>query len=41
MIMLPLVPLRKRPIFMSFFGIAFGISSVIGPILGGTFTEKV
>jgi hypothetical protein len=41
MVMLPLVPLRKRPIFTSIFGMAFGISSVLGPIIGGTFTDKV
>jgi MFS family permease len=41
MIMLPLVPLRKRPVFASIFGLAFGISSVLGPIVGGTFTDKV
>jgi hypothetical protein len=32
MIILPLVPLRKRPIFTSFFGLASGVSSVLGPV---------
>ena len=41
MIILPLVPLRKRPIFTSMFGMAFGLSSVLGPIIGGTFTDNV
>src|ERR1700760_3991142 len=41
MIIIPLVPLRKRPIFTSFFGLAFGVSSVLGPLIGGTFTDKV
>ena len=41
MIMIPLVPLRKRPVFTSINGIAFGISSVLGPIVGGTFTDHV
>lgn len=41
MIIIPLVPLRKRPIFSSMFGVAFGISSVLGPILGGSFTDHV
>ena len=41
MIILPLVPLRKRPIFTSLFGMAFGISSVIGPLIGGAFTDNV
>ncbi len=40
MIMVPLVPLRKRPVFTGFFGMAFGVSSVIGPFLGGTFTDN-
>lgn len=30
MIIIPLVPLRKRPVFTSIFGMAFGISSVLG-----------
>ena len=41
MIILPLVPLRRRPVFTSMFGMAFGISSVLGPIVGGTFTDHV
>jgi MFS family permease len=41
MVIIPLVPLRKRPVFTSFFGLAFGISSVLGPILGGTFTDRL
>ena len=41
MILLPLVPLRKRPVFTSLFGLTFGISSVLGPIVGGTFTDHV
>jgi MFS family permease len=41
MTIMPLIPLAKRPIFTSMFGLAFGISSVLGPIVGGTFTDKV
>lgn len=41
MIILPLVPLRKRPVFTSIFGMAFGLASVLGPIIGGTFTDHV
>lgn len=41
MITLPLVPLRNRPIFTSIFGLAFGISSVLGPVIGGTLTDHV
>ena len=40
MVIIPLVPLRKRPVFTSFFGMAFGISSVIGPLIGGLFTDN-
>ena len=39
-IIIPLVPLRRRPIFTSFFGMAFGISSVIGPLIGGAFADS-
>ncbi|KAF2125340.1 MFS general substrate transporter [Dothidotthia symphoricarpi CBS 119687] len=41
LIILPLVPLRKRPIFTSLFGLAFGVSSVLGPIVGGALTDSV
>lgn len=41
MIIIPLVPLHKRPVFVSFFGLAFGISSVLGPIVGGLFTDNM
>ena len=40
MIIVPLIPLRKRPVFVSFFGLAFGISSIVGPIVGGAFTDN-
>ncbi|KAI2606692.1 MFS general substrate transporter [Hypoxylon sp. NC1633] len=40
-IMLPMVPLRKRPVFQGIFGTVFGISSVLGPLLGGAFTDHV
>jgi fucose permease len=35
------VPLRKRPIYIGLLSSMFGISSVIGPILGGAFTDKL
>lgn len=41
MIIIPHVPLRKRPLFTSIFGMAFGLSSVLGPIIGGAFTDRV
>lgn len=39
MIVINMVPLHKRPVFTSFFGMAFGVSSVVGPIVGGTFAD--
>ncbi|KUJ19414.1 MFS general substrate transporter [Mollisia scopiformis] len=41
MIILPIVPLRKRPLFTSLFGMSFGVASVAGPLLGGAFTDKL
>lgn len=41
MILQPLVPLRKRPTYSAFFGLAFGVSSVLGPVLGGLLTDHV
>jgi MFS family permease len=41
MVILSLVPLHKRPVFNAIFGLAFGVSSVLGPIVGGLLTEHV
>ncbi|KAH8878729.1 putative MFS multidrug transporter [Thozetella sp. PMI_491] len=35
------VPLHKRPMYQGLFGAIFGLSSVIGPLLGGAFTSRV
>ena len=35
------VPLRKRSIYIALLSSMFGISSVVGPILGGVLTDKV
>lgn len=35
------VPLNKRPIFIAALSSMFGISSVVGPLLGGAFTDRV
>ena len=35
------VPLRKRPIYIGLLSSMFGISSVVGPILGGAFTDRL
>ena len=40
-IMTLIIPLHKRPMYTGAFGAIFGISSVIGPLLGGVFTDKV
>lgn len=41
MSVIPMVPLHKRPMFQGIFGMVFGISSVVGPLIGGAFTERV
>lgn len=38
-IILHAVPLHKRPMFQGLFGAVFGISSVLGPLMGGAFTS--
>lgn len=40
-IMIYTVPLQQRPIYQGAFGAIFALGSVIGPLLGGTFTDKV
>ncbi|KAK8051583.1 hypothetical protein PG993_002968 [Apiospora rasikravindrae] len=40
-IMIPMIPLRKRPMFQGVFGMVFGIASVMGPLVGGGFTDGV
>ncbi|KFY44979.1 hypothetical protein V494_01232 [Pseudogymnoascus sp. VKM F-4513 (FW-928)] len=40
-IMFYTIPLQHRPIFQGFFGAVFALGSVIGPLVGGTFTDKV
>ncbi|KAK5659837.1 hypothetical protein OQA88_13300 [Cercophora sp. LCS_1] len=41
MLMVPLIPIRKRPIFISMSGMIFALSSVLGPLIGGTLTDNV
>ncbi|KAK9384925.1 major facilitator superfamily domain-containing protein [Lipomyces mesembrius] len=40
-IMIPLLPLHKRPMWQGFFGAIFGVSSVVGPLIGGSLTKNV
>ncbi|KAH8812481.1 major facilitator superfamily domain-containing protein [Xylogone sp. PMI_703] len=41
MAMFHTIPLHKRPLYSGFFGAVFGVASVIAPLLGGAFTDKV
>ncbi|KAK4941153.1 hypothetical protein LTR10_018826 [Elasticomyces elasticus] len=41
MVMIHTVPLHRRPVYAGIFGATFGIASVIGPLLGGAFTQKL
>ncbi|KXX75128.1 putative HC-toxin efflux carrier TOXA [Madurella mycetomatis] len=38
LIMIPMIPLHRRPAFQGLFGMVFGIASVMGPLVGGGFT---
>ena len=40
-IMVHTTPLAKRPMYQGLFGAVFGIASVVGPLLGGAFTQYV
>lgn len=40
-IMFHTIPLRQRPMFQGAFGAIFAVGSVVGPLVGGTFVDKV
>lgn len=40
-ILTQIVPLEKRPMYIGGMGSMFGIASIIGPLMGGAFTDKV
>jgi MFS family permease len=40
-ILFHVVPLQQRPIYQGMFGAVFAIGSVIGPLMGGAFTDNV
>ncbi|KAF9892791.1 hypothetical protein FE257_000380 [Aspergillus nanangensis] len=41
LIIIPIVPLHKRPMFQGMFGMVFGLASALGPLIGGGFTSSV
>lgn len=39
LIVIPMVPLHKRPMFQAVNGMIFGVAAVLGPLIGGAFTD--
>lgn len=40
-IMFHTIPLQQRPIYQGIFGAVFAVASVVGPLVGGSFTDNV
>ena len=40
-ILIHIIPLAKRPMYIGLMGATFGVSSIVGPLMGGAFTDKV
>ena len=40
-IVIQCVPLPKRPVYFAAIGILFGVGALVGPLLGGAFTDAV
>ncbi|KAI0137072.1 major facilitator superfamily domain-containing protein [Xylariales sp. AK1849] len=40
-IMFHIIPLQQRPIYQGIFGATFAVASVVGPLVGGSLTDKV
>ena len=40
-IMAHITPIHRRPLFVSLIGAVYGFASVIGPVIGGAFAERV
>lgn len=35
------VPLHRRPVYSAVVGVMFGVGAIVGPLLGGLFTQDV
>lgn len=40
-ILTQILPLEKRPMYIGMMGSIFGVASIVGPLMGGAFTDNV